>query len=99
MTPPRRSVPIVSDHALVRYMERVMGVDVEAIRAEILEEVAASLAAPRRARPDPLETHRFVIDGDALGGRVVTVLPPGRPPKGSPKLPGFHVPRLLQNKR
>ena len=27
--------PIVSDHALLRYIERVIGIDVEAIRAEL----------------------------------------------------------------
>tara|TARA_B100002049_G_scaffold210911_1_gene173627 strand:+ start:525 stop:752 length:228 start_codon:yes stop_codon:yes gene_type:complete len=33
---PDQLKPRVSDHALVRYLERVRGLDVEAIRAEIL---------------------------------------------------------------
>jgi len=39
---PRR--PSVSDHAVVRYMERVMGVDVEAVRNLIAAEVETAVA-------------------------------------------------------
>lgn len=34
----RQKEPSVSDHAIVRYMERVLGIDTEAIRAAILSD-------------------------------------------------------------
>lgn len=36
--------PNVTDHAVVRYMERVMGVDVEAVRDLIASEVETAVA-------------------------------------------------------
>jgi hypothetical protein len=39
--PPR---PSVSDHAVVRYMERVMGLDIDAVRARIAAETEAAVA-------------------------------------------------------
>jgi len=53
----------VSNHALLRYIERVLGIDVEAIRAEIAE-----LAAP-----DSPDLARLVVED----GIVVTVLGEG----------------------
>lgn len=39
---PRR--PIVTDHAVLRYMERVMGYDIEAVRDLIAEQTTAAVA-------------------------------------------------------
>ncbi len=49
MTAPRRIVARVSDHALVRYLERVKGFDMAALRAEILTPgVVAAIEAGAR---------------------------------------------------
>jgi len=53
----------VSDHALLRYIERILGIDVESVRAEI-----ALLAAP-----DSPDLARLVVED----GVVVTVLGEG----------------------
>lgn len=57
--------PVVTDHAVLRYLERARGVDVEAARAEIAAKVARGVAAGAA-----FVTHdglRFVI----RSGRVV----------------------------
>jgi hypothetical protein len=61
--------PPVTDHAVVRYCERVLGMDMEGVRRHIWETCAASVtmgAACLRA-----EGHRF----EFAGGRVITVTP------------------------
>lgn len=61
-------LPLVTDHAMIRYMERVMGLDLEPIRKEIEEHVALGVRLGATAvRHDGF---RFVI----AGGRVVTVM-------------------------
>lgn len=62
----------VSDHALVRYLERVMGLDVEAVRTRILNECRAggSLAVAVR-----VDGHVLHIRQTDLGRCVVTVRP------------------------
>ena len=68
-TAPREPM-IVSDHALVRWLERVEGYDVEALRAKMSDAVRAA---------DPvgdayaIQTHGIQLCVDA--GRIVTVLP------------------------
>lgn len=62
------SEPIVTDHAVLRYLERAQGVDVEAARAAISDSVRRGVAAGAA-----FVTHgglRFVIKG----GYVVTAL-------------------------
>lgn len=69
---------VVTDHAVLRFLERVYGVDVELIRHEI----AAATAEGREAGEitgSPsfaivIQRVRFVVDG----GRIVSVLEPGR---------------------
>ncbi|WP_321448437.1 hypothetical protein [uncultured Cohaesibacter sp.] len=58
----------VTDHALVRYMERVLDIDVEAVRDLIAFETAYAV----QAKADALTTEgkRYVIKN----GRVITVL-------------------------
>lgn len=63
------SKPVVTDHAVLRYLERAHGVDVEAARAEIAATVARGVAAGAS-----FVTHRglrFVIRS---GGVVTTSL-------------------------
>ena len=63
----------VSDHAALRYLERVQGLDVEAIKGKIAEIVAAAHAAgARRISHDGMT---FCLRGD-----VVTTITPGASP-------------------
>ncbi|MEJ0012827.1 MAG: hypothetical protein WDM94_09415 [Bauldia sp.] len=72
MTIPR--TVMVSDHALLRYLERVKGVDIESARAEVIAitGVAAALGAPTAVR----DGHAYVIKNYT----VTTVLPKGGRP-------------------
>lgn len=67
--------PEITDHALLRWMEREYGVDVEAWRAMCQAEAQASLDAAglRRVKVGPA----FVVSSD--GTAVVTYLPEGWP--------------------
>ena len=62
-------LPQVTDHALVRYMERVMGLDLTSIRTEIEQRTA--LAVSLGATAVRHAGFRYVIAGD----RVVSVIP------------------------
>lgn len=69
----------ISDHALIRYIERVKGVSLEGYRAEL----AQMLAAPAREatkKDGPIRPHQvgLVMQGD----RIVTILTQGMRPKG-----------------
>ncbi len=71
----------VTDHALLRYLERVQGIDVEAIRADLAgraERVAVTLSA----MPRPLRYRVMFLDFALVvrDDRVVTVIadPPAR---------------------
>ncbi|CAB4137182.1 hypothetical protein UFOVP319_13 [uncultured Caudovirales phage] len=62
----------ISDHAVLRYMERVRGIDTEAIRAEIQQAVADG----QQIAPDAVAGNKreaYILSG----GQVVTVLPAG----------------------
>lgn len=62
----------VTDHAIVRYLERVGGFDIEGLRAQIAARLqAASDAGAHSVRVDD---HIFALDRDAIGPAVVTVL-------------------------
>jgi adenylosuccinate lyase len=70
--------PTVTDHALLRYLERVHGVDVAAMKAHILtDNVTAAIHAG--ASSVIMDGVRFVIKGNAL----VTVTEAG--PKAKPR--------------
>jgi hypothetical protein len=62
----------VSDHAVIRFLERVRGVDVNAIRTEIADEVRrGTQIASERIRGGRLK-EIYVVNG---AGHVTTVLP------------------------
>lgn len=67
--------PEITDHALLRWMERVHGIDVEGWRALMREEAQASLDAAglRRVRTGPA----FVVASD--GSAIITYLSEGWP--------------------
>jgi hypothetical protein len=66
---------IVSDHALIRYLERVHGIDMEFFRQCAATE--AEDAAKAGARAAKIGDNWFMMDGHVL----VTVLPSGKRPK------------------
>ncbi len=69
-------VPTISDHALLRYIERIHGVDVEAMKAALLTEtVVLAIKSGATAVKSPAGT--MVIKGST----VVTFLDPEMRPK------------------
>ena len=61
----------VTDHALVRYLERVVGLDVEALRADIAASCDRALRGDEASAPCvATEKARYLI----CGRNVVTVL-------------------------
>lgn len=72
MPPPDASLVIVTDHALVRYMERVLELDLSAIRAEILSEKNVALALRLKNCRIPVGNWSDLVVVDS---RIVTVAP------------------------
>lgn len=68
------SVVRVTDHAIVRYLERIEHVDVEAIKARIIEMVAG---AEDDGRGNRLTADGILIAFDEPHGVVTTVYKPG----------------------
>ena len=71
--------PRVSEHALVRYLERVYGLDLDAVRREILPEAEADAVARLGDGQFPVENRAgtfYVIVRDSC---VVTVYDEERP--------------------
>jgi hypothetical protein len=78
--PGRRPHPVVTDHAVLRYLERALGLDVEAVRAEVEARVETGLH--HGAGKVVVGGMRYVL----RDGRVVTVQrarrpAPSRPPR------------------
>lgn len=64
---------IVSDHAVLRYLERIVGLDLEQIRAKLASEIAAAAATGARTVTSAGTT--FVFEKTQSGDIcVVTVL-------------------------
>lgn len=73
MRPHEKTRPMITDHAVLRYLERVKGIDVEAVKREM---DTPSLRAAVGIGASGLRLSngaKLVIDG----GSVVTVLPAG----------------------
>lgn len=79
---------VVTDHALLRWLERIHGIDVEGFREMLQAEATAALRAYGVERGD--EDGTFIIDN----GTVITVLAPGQVISHLPGRSGFGVPRL-----
>jgi hypothetical protein len=66
----------VTDHALLRWLERVQGIDIEAVRAEIAARAERCVAAAESIGTRPAQY--VVLSGDARlivrQGAVVTVV-------------------------
>ncbi len=73
----RRDGIEISDHALVRFLDRAGGLDVEGVRAHLADSLGRSFDAARR-----IGVAHYTIHADGLiyvvrNGVVVTVLPGG----------------------
>jgi hypothetical protein len=62
--------PTVTDHAVIRYIERKMGLDIDGLRTEILGGRAQTVNAMRRGSIKTEAGYTLVIENR----RVVTVL-------------------------
>jgi hypothetical protein len=62
----------VSDHAIVRYLERVGGFDIDGLRAQITARLQT--AADAGAASIRVEDHVFILGDDPTGPVVVTVI-------------------------
>jgi hypothetical protein len=73
MQPNHQEPPVVrvSDHAIVRWLERVEGLDLDIIRGDISGRRPAAASGAKVLRRDG---HAFILDH----GTVVTVLPDDR---------------------
>lgn len=65
---PTHAIPAITDHAVVRYLERVKGIDIEATRSEIAEIVRRGVGLG--AQSVILDGMRYRLDGH----HVVTVV-------------------------
>lgn len=72
----------VSDHAVLRYLERVQGVDIDALRMAIGHRVDSALAGNEGASAVVIEGHRYRITPE---GVVATVMRVSRPERGHMK--------------
>lgn len=64
----------VSDHAVIRYLERVLGIDVDEIRKQMVPENTAQMAAALRYGRFPVQAfrgYRLIV----REGVVCTVIP------------------------
>lgn len=69
---PRRFEPTVSDHAVVRWLERVRGIDIEAVRAEILDQGREQWAAEGAVY---VRVPALGVSLVAEQGRIITIVP------------------------
>ena len=70
---------IVTDHAVLRYLERLGGFNIAGLRRDIAARLQP--AADAGARGVVIDGHSFVIDHSENGPVVVTVLPVTRTPR------------------
>ena len=70
---------IVTDHAVLRYLERLGGFNIEGLRNDIRARLQA--AADAGAGAVVIDGHSFLIDRGDYGPVVVTVLPVGTQPR------------------
>lgn len=70
---------IVSDHAILRYLERCGGFDIQRLRREIADRTQAG--ADAGAGAVVIDGHSLMIERGEHGPVVVTVLPVGSYPR------------------
>ena len=67
---------VVSDHAVIRYMERVMGLDMDELRDKIDADGRLSAASRLKLNSVQIGNHMYMLKG----GVCTTVLPAGEVP-------------------
>lgn len=67
---PQNDPPLITEHALVRYMERVLGLDLTPIRAEILNPRNTQLITSLRTCRIPVGNGCDLV---CIDGRIVSV--------------------------
>lgn len=70
--PPKTPRLRVTDHAIVRYLERVGGFDIEGLRKRIADRLQP--AADAGAHAVRVDDHFFVLGNDGNGPAVITLL-------------------------
>lgn len=68
----RKRPVTVTDHAVLRYLERVGGFEIEQLRRQIAARIRK--AAPEGASAVVIDGHRFILRDDDTHGRVVTTV-------------------------
>lgn len=71
----RKHRVLVSDHAVLRYLERVGGFDIESLRRQIADRLEA--VARAGAESVVIDGYRYVLRSDSGGPVVTTVLEKG----------------------
>ena len=67
---------VITDHALLRYLERVGGFEIEKLRQELAARLRPFVGVGRGAVI--IDGHAYVMDRNSdKGALLVTVLPPG----------------------
>lgn len=69
---PRVYDPVVTDHAVVRWLERVHGLDIDAVRRAVLAEGRETWLA---AGATAIHAHQIGVTLIAEKGRVITIKP------------------------
>ena len=69
---PRVYDPVVTDHAVVRWLERVHGLDIDAVRRAVLAEGRETWLA---SGATAIHAHQIGVTLIAEKGRVITVKP------------------------
>ena len=79
------AIPAITDHAVVRYLERVKGIDVQAVRDEIAEVVRRGVSLG--AQSVLLDGMRYRLEGNyvvtVVEKRVGSALPRMKPEEDS----------------
>lgn len=58
--------PIVSEHAILRYLERVKGIDIEAVRNEIMDERTETMVKFASSGRIKKDTHVLVVKNNVI---------------------------------
>lgn len=72
---PIKHQPAITDHAMVRWLERVAGIDMDEVRAAILADGRAEWVANGATQ---IRVPSLNITVVAKGGKVVTIIPTSR---------------------
>lgn len=72
---PLKYEPVITDHAMLRWLERVAGVDLEEVRAAILSDGRAAWVA---AGSTYIRVPALDVAVVADQGRVITIIPTSR---------------------